>query len=337
MAILFQNITDFKKYVSGAVDNDESFLVAISSDINNAALQHVIPWLGSTLMHDVVIVFPNATGKEADLTKKIQAALAPLALYHASKTKNVKFGSEGMSKSENAAFRYQEADFREEMLVSGYENLEDMIRYLEDNANDFPNWSEKERHLSHFVRYASDFRMASTHRVNRYTFEFLIPIVDEVEYNLVERNIPQIAFDRLKTATNLTKKEREAVILLRKAIASCTVEEALRRQLVTLDKGRLIHNEAFGDQAGNRQTIPSLSYTEKAHSWEKVAANRLWQRFRDFIYANPSIFMYFFHETAYGTDTTTKGWGYVKPVTAKTEANKALEIEKLKKKKVVGF
>ena len=364
MATLFHSIEELKQFVSGAVDNDQGFLESIESDILNAALLHIAPWTGNDLLEYIIGLYPDTEvdSKEYGLTEKIQRALAPLALYHASKTKNVRFGTEGLTKSDKAAFRYQEAEYREEMLIAGYEHIELLLRYLEANQQYFVakyisdyevgsyeqgsysgeyesylEWAGRERHFSRIMRYAADFREASSHRVNRYTFEFLLPIIDEIEYHAIEKNLPRKFFERITNAKDLNKSELKALLLIKKMIASCTIEEALRRQLVTLDKGMLVHNEAFGDQAGRRQTMAPLSYTEKAHSWEKVASNRMWIRLREFVEKTPSVFPLIFHINLGGTNEDPDAWGYIKPITQQDEELRCLEIERLQKKKVIGF
>lgn len=339
MAVLFQNITDFKKYVSGSVDSDEGFLYAIESDIVNALNLHLAPWLGFDLVDHILDVYPdvvvNTPGYE--LIQKVKAALAPLSLFHASKTKSVNFGTDGLTKSESAAFKYQAADYRDEMLVSGYENIELLLRFLEKNSVNFAQWTEKERHLSHIVRYAADFRNASSYRISRLTFETLLPIIDEEEYQILKQ-IPISASNRLFIGTQtLETYEKTAIRLLKNVIASYVIEEALRRRLVSIENGMLVHVEAFGDQASTRQTIPNLAYTEKAHSWESVAASRMWLRFREFVYKNKSDFDYFFHTSAEGTNNNSDAWGYTVPVTEADIEKKALEAERIKNKKVIGF
>jgi hypothetical protein len=341
MAALFHSIDELKVYVSGAVDSDEDFLEGIASDIDNAALRHLTPWLGDGLYSHIVALYPDADvdSKESVLTEKIQRVLAPLALYHASKTKNIRFGSQGLSRNENVPFRYQEDDYREEMLIAGYEHLELLLKYLEENKLDFSVsplvWEGEERHLGRILRYASDFRRASAFRISRYTFEFMLPIIEEVEYHAIECNLPSQFLTKLKTNLE-NENEKHALFLVKNIIAHFTVVEALRRQLVVMQDGQLVQIESYGDQSSKRKTTAPLSMTEKVHSWEEVSAHRTWIRLKKHL-DNKANYPLLYHTSVGGTNADTDAWGYEAPITEQ-DIDIAVEmLESWKNKKVVGL
>lgn len=345
MAALFHSIEELKSCVSGAVDNDDDFLESIESDINDAALVHICPWLGNALYDYIVSIYPDADplSKEAVLTEKIQRALAPLALYHASKTKGVRFGTHGMSQNENVPFRYKENDYREAMLNSGYEYIELLLKYLEANAQYFTEgtyidkpWEGKQRHLSRILRYSLEFRQVSSYRISRYTFEFLLPMIEEVEFHGIEKNLPKQFLDKLKT--NLENEdEKHAIWLIKMLIAELVVVEALRRQLVTMENGQLIQSEHYGDQASNRKTLAPLSMTEKVHTWEQVSVGRNWVRLKSHLGKRTDKFPLLFHTSVGGLNDDTDAWGYEPPITAEDEIKTEELIEKWKNSKVVGL
>jgi hypothetical protein len=345
MAALFHSIEELKTCVSGAVDNDDDFLESIESDINNAALVHICPWLGDDLYNHIVGIYPDAApdSPEAVLTEKIQKALAPLALYHASKTKTVRFGTHGMSQNEKPAFRYQENEYRMEMLNSGYEYLELLLKYLEDNVAYYTEggylnkaWAGKQRHFSRILRYASEFRQVSAYRISRYTFEILLPMIEETEFHAIEKNLPSSFLYKLKT--NLENEdEKHALWLIKSLIAELLIVQALRRQLVTMENGQLVQNEHFGDQASSRKTIAPLSMTEKAHTWEQLSVGRNWMRLKSHLADRTSVFPLLFHTSVGGTNADTDAWGYEPPVTVEDTNRKEEQIERWKNSKVVGL
>jgi hypothetical protein len=350
----FHSIDEIKQYVSGSIDNDMDFLESIESDIRNAAMLHIAPWLGMDLLERLAAMYPDAAedSPEAMLTAKVQAALAPLALYHASKTKTVRFGVQGITKSDNAAYRYQENEYRTEMLISGYEYLELMLRYLEmeywkaqasvyEDAHDgahglndpFFDWDGRERHLSLMLRYASDFRQVSAHQVTRHTFNTLLPLIEEVEYNVIEKRLPSQFYELMRSHQfDKTPLFIRVLNLMKKIIAAFTVKEALRRNLAIIDGGQLLYREVKQEQANETTSIASLEKSEKAHSWQEVAAHRLWIQLKELLEKNRKKVPMLYHTSVGGSNADTDSWGYVPPIVEKVE-----KVVDWVEKKVVGF
>lgn len=350
----FHSIEEIKQYVSGSIDNDRDFLESIESDIRNAALLHIAPWLGMDLLQRLAAMYPDAAedSPEAVLTTKVQATLAPLALYHASKTKTVRFGVQGITKSDNTAYRYQENEYRKEMLISGYEHLELMLRYLEtehwktqasvyDGSHDdshgsdgaFFDWDGRERHLSLMLRYVSDFRQVSAHLISRRTFETLLPLIEEVEYNVIEKRFPSQFVELMRMYQfDKTPFFMRILRLMKKIIAAFTVKEALRRNLLTIDGGQLLHCESKNDQSNETTSVAALEKTEKAHSWEEVAAHRLWIQLKELLEKNRTKVPMLYHTSVGGSNSDTDSWGYVPPIVEKAE-----KVVDWVEKKVIGF
>jgi hypothetical protein len=337
MAQLFSNIEEFRAS-GGAVDNDEAMLESIEADIDAAINEHLRPWLGDDLTDSMIDAYPDAVAPLSILTTKVQVALAPLSLFHAAKTKNIRFNTAGLVRPENVPFRYQENDYKEEMLVRGYESIELLLKYLDKNAASFTNWDKKNKHRSLFLRYASDFRDASSHRLSRWTFENLRAIIDDVEFYAIEKLLPKQFFNRLKTGMGLTDKEKEVVRLIHKVIANFTIEEAVRRNRVQINGGNIFNVSETSEQASQtRRTADPLSI-ERTATYQNLAADRNVARLRAFIEANKDGLGLCFHVSVNGLNADTDAWGYVPPPKTDIEIQTAYEvIELMKQRRVVSL
>ncbi len=313
MAQLFTNITDFKSIVGGAVDNDAEIFASIEPDIEAAINEHLRPWVGDALTDQMIAAHPTSTAPLSILIKKAQATVAPLALAVATLTKNIRFSNAGLVRPENVPFRYQENNYRDEMLMRGYEALELLLKYLDANASSFTNWDKKDKHRSLFLKYASDFRDASSHRLSRFTFEHLRPIVDEVEFFAIEKLLPKLFFSRLKTGASLTPKEKEAIRLIQKVVANFTIEEAVRRNRVQVNGGNIFTVERTREQGADTLLVPEFSNLERVATFQNLAADRNVTRLKDYFYANISDFPLCFHTNLNGINANIDAWGYVPP------------------------
>lgn len=338
MALLFNNITTFRQFIGGAVDNDEAMLSNIASDIEAAINEHIRPWVGDVLTDALIAAYPGASSPLSILTAKVQAVAAPLSLYHAAKTKNVRFSTSGLTRPENVPFRYQETDFKEEMQVRGYESLELMLKYLDTNAASFATWDKKDKHRSLFLRYASDFRDASSYRISRWTFENIRAIIDDVEFFAIEKLLPVQFFNRLKTGSTLTVKEKEAIRLILKIVASFSIEEAVRRNRVQVNGGNIFNVEQIGDQASSTKRTAEPLSIERTATFQNLAADRNVKRLKNYLESNKADFPLCFHEDAGGTNEDTDAWGYVPPEPTIEETQAAYDaILLLQKRRVVSL
>lgn len=308
MAQLFSSIEEFKIFVGGAVDNNEAMLESLSPDITAAIDSHIRNWLGDELTEELLDAYPDATGPLSTLTEKVQAAVAPLALSYAPDTKGVSFSENGFTRPENGTFQYQDNNYKAAFLTRGYEAIELMLKYLDANSADFTTWSEKDRHRSLILNYASDFRRVSSQKISRYTFESLLPLIGEAEYFAVEKLLPTQFFARLKYASDLDASEKTVVLHLKAIIANFTIAEATRRNRVKIVGTDLVQiSGKEGDKAAKDSDL------ERTATWTNLAADRHVMKLKDYLTRHRAEFPLCFHESVGGTNTNTDAWGYMPP------------------------
>jgi hypothetical protein len=265
---LFDDIGDFKKYVGGAV-NQSMDMDSIGPHIFTAADNHLIEWLGAALYE---LLKEGVADEESDpglsealeeLLPLAKRPLAFLALHEYGKIGGIQFGEAGFIRTENenakSAFRYQENEYKAYMLQNGYNSIESMLKFLDANAVNYPAWEAKDRNRSLFINYASDFRQHYNKQLDRYTFEGLRPLIEDVEYFAIKATIGDDLYDALKAAIlagSLSSIQKPLVKLIQKAVANFTIKEGVARNWIQVKGGRVVQMEILAEQGYERQGVP---------------------------------------------------------------------------------
>jgi len=149
-------------------------------------------------------------------------------MYEYSQIGAIQFSEGGAFRSESeglkSPYKYQEEAYRQQMLQHGFESIERMLNYLEDNEVKYPLWQADpayQRNKAHFVNTATDFRLLYGKQLSRYIFEILRPIMDEVETFAILPILGQAQYDDLKEGISLkalTADETALIQLIRRAV-----------------------------------------------------------------------------------------------------------------------
>lgn len=263
---IFEDISKVKEFVGGGA-NVGIRMESIKPIIYSTAQEHIIPWLSETLWDQLVATLEGPPSTEdAALLPYVQRATALLTFYEYSKIGGISFGESGIYRTENehhkSAFKYQENSYREFMLNKGYEALELMIKFLKANEGDYPLWTADTaytRATEHFINYASDFRNAYGKHISRYTFEILLPIIDDLEAFAILPLVGQQLFDDLKAkivADTLNTEETEAVGRIQRAIAYFAIKEGTKRLWVRIDGKNVVQTEKLEPQSYEKAASP---------------------------------------------------------------------------------
>jgi hypothetical protein len=329
MALFFINIEEFKRTgVAGAADNDDAFLVSLEAMLVHAQDKHLAPWLGPATLNTLSALHPDAAvgSPKADLTALIQRALAWLALYEYSFVSTVRHNENGMKMVDGIPYRYIATENREKCLEVGYEALEACLVYLDTHLTVFTDWRDGVERLKHkavFLNTAAAFRLAYSAKINRYTFDLLRGVVEDVEYQAIERLLPQQFLTSLRTkffanAQMTTPVERQLIFLIQKAVAAFTISEAMHRNFVELNNGEVVQVSARGDQNSKTLSKPQRSDMERAAWHSEGWANAHLGRLKQFISANIVAFPLCFSLDSGGTNTDGDAWGQ-KPTIVDTQ------------------
>lgn len=317
MAELFSGFADFKLYTGGRV-NTSMEISSLESTIYESARRHIVPFLSQTV-YDSLVAAANGTPTpdQAALLPFVKRALAVLTMYEWSKVGGVEVGEAGIHRIETetrkAAFRYQEKQYQEDAREKGYDALELMLKFLSDNATTYVDWAASEEAVAHrgmLLNYASLFRLHTDHKIDRYSFEALRPIINSVQLLGVEQQLP-ISFwqgfkDRHMDGT-LTDAEKKVRDYMRRAIAFKAIEEATHLQWITVKAGRVYLTDEFGEQNQYNATSPSptlLPFSQRNTLW----SDRYTMMWKQFIIDNPDDFPSVFDLASNGSSTNANAW-----------------------------
>lgn len=275
MAILFSNISEFKNHVGGSV-NQSLEIASIAATIEDVAYEVIEPWLGEKTLQNLINPPDNLDAQQLQaletLKPYVQKPLAKLSLHVYTKVGNVEFGESGFTRPEVTAFKYQENDFRATHLHYGYEALERMLKFLDQNETNYPDWmasSARERNRELFLMYASEFRDCHDKKVSRFVYKAIRGIISEMEDDYIEPLIGTPFFEDLKELhskkllgialstdpilVEQAEKEKKLLKLIQKAIAHLTIQTAIKRDWIFYD----------GDKVGVKERLEPQSYVKE--------------------------------------------------------------------------
>lgn len=330
-AELFPSFNDFKTYVGGRI-NQSVQLGSLEATIYETARRHITPWLTDSL-YATLVANSGLTSAQQALLPYVRRPLALLTMYEYSKVGSIEFGESGMHRIENdqsgrkSPYRYQEREYREDALKKGYDALEVMLKYLDDNKASFSDWAASDEGLNHrtpILNYARDFRLLALPECDRYTFECIRPIINDVEVFAVKKLFPATfwaGFISRHLSGTLTTAEKTLRKYMRQSIAHRSIEEAIKQKWIRIDDGRIAVHEDFGDQRNTNMTMPTSTGSGLFvhHVTWSDRFNWLWV---DYIKANVSSFQSIFDTDSGGTNTDTDAW-HINTATEQEEADLA--------------
>ncbi len=280
MAYLFNDITEFKTYIGGA-GNASLRLNSLEPIMQIAAEKHLVPWLSSTELQTLVDDFGALDPEYILLLPYVQKPLALLTMYEYAKVGGIQFGENGIfrleTESQKSAYKYQENQFSRFMLESGYDAIERLLNFLDENSTDYPVWTASEafaRHRSLLLNTAVQFREAYTSDLSRYTFEVLRPIIRDIEDFAIKGTIGSELYGILKAgilAANLTTARKALLKVIHNATASFAIEEGMKRQWVQFSGKDIVQNEKLEPQSYQKEASPGMATlnvsTQHAEDW----------------------------------------------------------------------
>lgn len=282
---LFTDIASLKSAVGGGA-NMSIELASIEPGLYAAWHQHLKPWLGQAFFDEI------AAALDADTLSAEQEALLPylrrpmgmLGLYEYTKIGSVQFSESGVFRMEGenykTAYKYQVTDLKRFYLYTGFEALEHLLAYLEDNEADFPTWAAGagyNRNKALLINSAADFRTHYSNDINRYTFEHLRPVLEDIDAFAIQPLLGDDQYNELKAnilAKNLSAKEQQLIYYLQRAVANFAVKEAIRRGWVRLEGRTLVSAEILEPQGYAREGAPTGAQVSLAAMRQDEWANR---------------------------------------------------------------
>jgi hypothetical protein len=174
--MLFKSVTEIKEFLPIGIGNDFNRL---KPHIASAENKYIKPLLG-TSMYDELQEFYDATYPEnptdvqiamKELLGKVQLALIHLAYFVGFDFMNIEASDMGFhrveSDSTKGLYGYQENNLRKYFSDSGFNNLDDVLTYIEEN-------------IEHFA----EFKAETNYTVLKQSFLPTVKAVEEIPFNL---------------------------------------------------------------------------------------------------------------------------------------------------------
>jgi hypothetical protein len=337
---LLTNIQGIKRFVGGGANTSLKF-ESVEPIIHDAARDHLIPYLGQAFWQ---LVNGEATAQLAEtdpILDYIRRPLARLTMYEYVKIGSVQMSDIGITtrttENETVAYRYLQKQYADDMLVKGYEALEEMLVFLMSNRTAYPLWFNGQggvRHTELLVRYAAQLRLHYGMDVSRYSYEILRGILRDVEYMAFDGVLPAQFAEHLRTVnetTDATPSEQKALMMAQAVITHFAIEEGVRRFWVQFNGRSVTHAETVGDQATTNQKTGSDNAVKMKLRHHELWANRHVSRLIAFLKKNKAEFPLCFSPDEGGTNTDADAWK------EKTETEVVADEKKLQRRGIVHF
>jgi len=299
MTELFDDITALKTYVGGAV-NPSLSITSMGPGFYQAYRKHLRPWLTDPFWAEIKAGLGSPSAELTALLPYLRRAAAYLAVYEYSFIGTVQFSEAGIVRTEGEmmrqAYKYQENAYRNQLIETGYNALEELVDFMEENNADYPTWSASSAralHLSCFVNTTAKFSAGHTRDVSRHTFEALLPLLRDVETFAVRPLLGSDEHDSLRTdwtAGTLNAARTEAVARISNAMVSYAIDEALRRQWIRIEGRRVVQVEDLEPQSYRRTGSAGANAVSFASRHYQEWANRHLSYLTEYLTDNPADF-----------------------------------------------
>lgn len=298
MAKLFNDIIDVIAVVGGAV-NTSVQIEDISPSLDAVLSGPIADVIGINFIGKAIIEL-NPADPIMVVMKKSNAYLG---LWEYSKFSATQMGGMGLVRIEGdnakSAFKYQENSYRNAMYEAGMNELEGLIKEIENFRTSLIAlniWDNDVQYAcrGHLINYAKEMRQFYNNRVARSVFETLRPIIADVEQYILRDIVTDEVMDKLllyvaDPDAYIISNPTEAALLanalpmIQKALAHITIVEAVQREWVRVTPSGVVAVESFesGDY-DNKRTANVLELNTIARIHERWAI-RMIKPIRDYL------------------------------------------------------
>lgn len=224
---------------------------SISPSIRTVERRHLVPVLGDAEYAGLLTAYaanPHTfTAKQQALFDLCQEAVANLAMAVAISRLAVTISDSGVRRSESdslkSAFQYQERNARESFTQSGFDALEDVLKYLDANKADFTDWATGPAYAdykTYFIQSAVEFSKYYDIRESRLIYLTIRPAMRQVENFYLKDVLGAPLFAALKAGQLAGDLSDEYQALLSNficpAVALHSMAKAIMQHSLSLDE-----------------------------------------------------------------------------------------------------
>lgn len=258
---LLLNDTDFKDQIKSAKSLKFD---PIMTHVNTAQRAILIPLLGKDLFDDLfseyIKVMPVLTDPEKELLTYIHPVLANLAMFKYAPAGNIIWTDSGAqirhSGDLKSAFQWQIKEAQKHFLTTGYDAIDLLLTFLDENAADFIDY-EISRNRTRIINTAADF--SKYVNIRRFEFERLLPVSDRNERNIITKYLGKPLYDNIKAniaANDLTLAQKAVMTELQALLAHITYATGLVDLAPIVDEdGVHFYNNAFSGNFDGKEAV----------------------------------------------------------------------------------
>ena len=213
MSRVIKTNDEIKKYLSV---NTAVNIESIDPDLKDVELSIIKKHLGETLFNELITFYEgsgsgSASGSSSgsgstanklpELLVKVQEPLVCIAFAQGIDILDVNISDRGVTKDSEAAFQYQRNNAQRYLYKRGYNALESLIEFLEENKSTFDTWVESEAYSENrqfFINNTDLFSKYYNIGRSRLTFIALWPYMRIVEETAIKPVIGQDLFSEIK-------------------------------------------------------------------------------------------------------------------------------------------
>jgi hypothetical protein len=224
------------------------------------------------------------------------------------------------------AFFGQKLEFRREIEIEAYRQVEALLIFLSTNRDDYPIWVQSEaftRHTETMIRYAFQWQQHIGLDCERVTFERLRGLIRDCE-QAIRKNLPKKFYKHLSQINEtdaMTDMEAQAIQLCQTIIMHVVESEAVKRNIATNTGTAFLVTEfviARGETTQKPASLPAL--TTKIR-YEAIVQSERTQDLVALLIENIKEYPMCFQTLAGGNNDDTDAWnekGEAKPMTDPT-------------------
>jgi hypothetical protein len=241
--------------------------------------------IGKELFDQILQLYNDGYSSLSDPNKKlvgiIRKVVINFAMFQYVPFGIVNIGKEGITqlkKDDREPLRKWQSDqLQEKFLTEGFDAIDQLLEFLEENKTDFPTWTTSPAYSlskNEFINSTSEFSKFYPLVRSRRTYLFLRPYISRVDQFSILEALGQSKYDEIKLQIKngpLTDENKNLLLLIQPAVAHLTMSLALDHLNVSINE-RGIQVLSMASNTDNQ--IESRSISEaKLKSLKEQAQN----------------------------------------------------------------
>ena len=181
--------------------------------------KYICPLLGVSLVNRLATWYnahceDSTTAPDRQLLHLVRFAELRIALWKGFDVVNAMISDTGVASNvekENRLFRYQEENIKRSFRNEGFDQLDSVLEYLENNLADFPEFQTSRCHTelnNALIRTTAEFNDCFNIENSRLVFLKMKPYIRDVELLKLQHRIGSAFYNELLTANNSEKYTR---------------------------------------------------------------------------------------------------------------------------------